>query len=730
MRDFRTIAAWRLGLRAALGRIQLLSSGLNRALVTYGLPATIAVAAVAGIPAQAQIMCTPNPYSGTGNLSCMNSGHVDGGAEDGIDTFASANASMTNSGTVTSNGPNNDAILTESFVAGNSSTTNSGTVIVSGPNSVGIFTLASGPGDAMTTNSGAVSANGSNSSGIGTVANNGGNATMTNSGAVTVIGVGNGAIVTESITTGSAMATNTGTVSSSGAHGFGIGTFAKTGNATTINSGTVSASGSFSIGIATQALVLGNATTINSGNVSASGTGSVGVATLSANGTSTIINAGTISNPGGIAISFIKSAFDPAMLTLLPGSFIVGTIQLPGTGGTVNIDARNQNLSFNTLAGATVTSTFPSVVSGNRIATVDPTSFATASTALADFTRSVSAIVPDFGDRSASGSTGVVAFASPEGSSRVADAFASLPGLSAYNSEQIAFKSPTAVYADGTAVWGRGFGGQHIQLADGTLLRNTSTWYGGAMGIDKLVRPDLRLGAFIGAGSTHNSIDLNSGSTDSNIVFGGAYARYTVGSLFLNVALQAGSLSSTTLRNINNNLSAGGLEVASAGYGGWYISPEVTLGQQLALGRLFDSHYSVTPSVQVRDLYASFGGYSETGTTANLAVGNRDTQGLEERAQIKLTRITQISPTSQLSINLTGGVIGDQRIGTDAVDAILLAQPIAFTAPGATNVWGGLGELGLEWQMRDVSVFAAASYIAWQNSGSIVSGRGGIRVGF
>jgi hypothetical protein len=71
-----------------------------------------------------------------------------------------------------------------------------------------------------------------------------------------------------------------------------------------------------------------------------------------------------------------------------------------------------------------------------------------------------------------------------------------------------------------------------------------------------------------------------------------------------------------------------------------------------------------------------------------------------------------------------------QRVGGDTVNATLLTQPLAFTAPGAGNVWGGFGGLGVEWQSRNVSLFAAAEYLAWNNSGSIVSGRGGLRIGF
>ncbi|MGY3289875.1 hypothetical protein ACVWWP_002942 [Bradyrhizobium sp. LM3.6] len=161
-------------------------------------------------------------------------------------------------------------------------------------------------------------------------------------------------------------------------------------------------------------------------------------------------------------------------LTVQQGSRIIGAVNLGGGGDTVNMRAVNQNLTFDTLAGATVNGTVPYVVSGNRIASVDPSSFATAGSVLADFSRSVSAIVPAFDSVMASGG-GVSAFAAPDsGMSGIADAFAGIPGLSAYASDEVAYKSPTAVYADGTAVWGRGFGGRHVQAADGPCCRATS----------------------------------------------------------------------------------------------------------------------------------------------------------------------------------------------------------------------------------------------------------------
>jgi hypothetical protein len=185
---------------------------------------------------------------------------------------------------------------------------------------------------------------------------------------------------------------------------------------------------------------------------------------------------------------------------LLPGSRIIGVIFLGGGGDTVNVRTGNQNLTFDTLAGATVTSTLPFVVSGNRVVTIEPTSFAVAGTALGDFSRSVSAVVPIFDNLPTTGGGTATAFAAPTSAAPIfSPAFDSIPGLSAYAADHVAFKAPTVTHSDGTTFWARGFAGQRVQQADGVILRNVSNFFGGAMGVDRLVSPNLRIGGFIGA---------------------------------------------------------------------------------------------------------------------------------------------------------------------------------------------------------------------------------------
>jgi hypothetical protein len=396
----------------------------------------------------------------------------------------------------------------------------------------------------------------------------------------------------------------------------------------------------------------------------------------------------------------------------------------------VNFRTGNQNLTFDTLVGATVTSNVPFVVSGNQVATIDPTPFAANGRVLGDFTRSVSQLVPSFGNLPAATGSVPTAYAPSPPASAVSSAFDNMPGRDAYAADQAVFKAPTVVHADGTAVWARGFGGYRVQQADGVLLRTSSMFYGGAIGVEKQVRPDLRVGAFAGGGTTRSTIELNSGDTNSNLGFGGLYARYFRGASFLYAAVQGGGSQNDTTRNINNNLAAGGLETAKGSYSGWYISPELKLGHNVALGYVAGAQYTLTPSIGVRYLYGSFGSYTETGSTANLTVNGQTAQTVEERAELKLTRATAFDATTALLVDITGGALGTQRVGSKIVNAALLGQSIPFATPGKDDVWGGFGGLGLEFRNANVALFGSAEYLWLSDSSTVVSGNGGVRVAF
>jgi hypothetical protein len=705
------------------------------------------------------------------------------------------NATTTNEGGVTVSAPSATGILTQVSTTGNATTTNFGTVTVtatpvltqlpgnseiggSGPfgsigGNFGILTSASS-GNATTTNYGTVSVSGAVGIGIATTAAtspgtlpgaadgvpSGGSATTSNFGIVTVNGnftlpvtlPAEGlqafgiAIGTTGIRTtanfGNASTINNGIVNVTGFNSTGISTSTGTGTATTINNGIVTVVSTVnniiptvciggcgsSVGITTSATT-GDATLVNSGIIAVSGPNSVGVSMV-ASGASQVINSGIINASGGIAIQF-ANPLDPDTLTLLPGSFIVGVINLIGAGDTVNVNAGNQNLTFNTLAGATVTGNVPFIVSGNRIVSVDPTGFAVTDRALMDFTRAVSATLGGrASDAAASGggpTGGALGFAAyDDSSSQLEDAFAQVMGYAKAPDNAILFKNPTMTSPDGTTVWAKGFYGQRTQQADGPLLRNVTRFYGGGIGVDRLLQPDLRLGGLVGGGTINTSIDLNSGSGASDIVFAGLYGRKDFGPVFVDFALLGGHTANHTTRNINNNTLVNGLEVATASFGGWFISPEVATGYRYD----FMPGWTLTPAARLRYLAASYDGFTESGSTANLTAADHSLQNAEERADFTLTH-TMLPDSGRLQLGVTAGVLGQQRTGAGNLNATLLGQALAFATPGKSSVYGGYGGGSLDWRMHNgLSVFAAAEYTAMSDSSNTVTGRAGLRYGF
>jgi Autotransporter beta-domain len=625
-------------------------------------------------------------------------------------------------------------------------TNNSGNVNVTGIGSIGIQTttvfattapatasvIAPFTFDASTTNSGSVKVDGT----VNTAPSSG------VSEGVVAFGLGGGAIGIATVASfGNATTVNSGNVSVTGFNSTGILTSTFTGTATTINSGTVNVVGTANglpqicvggcggnVGIATVALN-GNVTVVNTGTVSVTGPNNVGIS-MSASGTSTLVDTGTISAPGGIAIQFVNP-LDPATLTLQPGTFLIGIINMIGAGDTVNVNARNLNLTFNTLAGVTVTGNQPFIVSGNRIVSVDPTGFGITDRSLLDFTRAVSAMLGGrASDAAASaGPTagGALGFAGYDDSaSRFEDPFAQAMGYAKAPDSAMLFKNPTVTTPDGTTVWAKGFYGQRTQPADDTALRTVSRFYGGAIGMDKLVRPDLRLGGLVGGGTINTSIDLNFGSTASDIGFAGVYGRKDFGAAFVDFALLGGHTANRTTRNINNNLVANGIEIATASFGGWFFSPEIAAGYRYD----FAPGWSVTPVARLRYLAANYDGFTESGSTANMTAGGRTLENAEERAELTLTR-TMWWDTGRIQAGLTGGVLGQQRTGTGNVNAILLGQALAFATPGKSSIAGGYVSGSLDWRMKGgLSLFAAAEYIAMSDSSNIVTGKAGLRYGF
>ncbi len=410
-------------------------------------------------------------------------------------------------------------------------------------------------------------------------------------------------------------------------------------------------------------------------------------------------------------------------MTLLPGSRLIGAINLGGGGNTVSFHVGSQDLTFGLgLAGVTINSTVPYVVSGgNRIVTVDPTPFAATNGTTVDVTGTISNVLAgrldEVGGGSAAGTPTPLAYMPADDvDARLDGAFASFGAAARAMPSGV-----TAQYAEGAAIWGRGFGGWRHEDASSSTLENTTAFYGGLFGIDSAVGADTRLGAFFGGGATDTDYTPSINDDSSDMVFGGVLARRDFGASFVSAAVQGGYSWNDTSRTINNNLAPNGIETAKGSFDGWYVNPEATFGDEFTMPTEGGS-FAVIPSVTLRYLHAEYDGYTETGSSSNMTVGSRSQDVFEQRGQVKFA-----ASGEALSGNLHGGVLGQESLGNSAVNVTVLGQTLAVTTSGG-NVWGGFAGAGLAYRMGRATFSAGGEYTRYSDDVDVIGIEGGVHL--
>ncbi len=543
------------------------------------------------------------------------------------------------------------------------------------------------------------------------------------------------------------------------------------GNGINIESGTINNSGLIS---GQSGVVAGIAATIgNSDSIQGAGPGSFGVFSLNAfnivnSGTisgntaiqangqnnvgSVITNAGTIAGAGGTAIKLSPAA---DTLTLVSGSQIIGVIDMGGGADTINIntiipasrvsslttllpvDTILQNvINFTGTVNAAATGGvpgMPSVASQTQVATLDPTALGQADRTLIDFTGGISSLVRGRLGGSAAGVSvmQVVEFAPTSANDRTNEAFAAISSVMAYGPEQGGMPAGAQAYGHAPdaapyTVWTSGFGGARAQRADDLMLRSTSSAWGGVIGLDRQVRPDLLLGAFAGGGTGRLAVDLNSQSVDTDYIVGGLYGRFDWVSYFCDFTLQAGSIHNRSTRQVLNDLTPGGSEFATASYNGWYVSPELNFGLRYGLG----DGYTATPTVRLRYLAGVLEDYSEAGSGQNLSVGRRILNDVEERAEIELSKITGVSGNA-FKASVHGGVIALQRLGSPAINTVLIGQDLSFATPGDASTVGVVAGAGIDFRASaNMTMFGMIEGTAMSDSSQTIAAKGGLRMAF
>ena len=426
-------------------------------------------------------------------------------------------------------------------------------------------------------------------------------------------------------------------------------------------------------------------------------------------------------------------------INLLPGSRIIGLINL-GAGDAVNIRTGRDiawMLTFgcagcgglvNTGSAASVTGGAPYVINGDQVATLDPTAFGLGDRLLMNFTANLSSVLGNrFGELSSSNSApaGAVAFA-PDANSGTA--VPNGPALaSIYAAADGGIPSTSAFdRRSGISVWSKGFIGSRTQDANGIMLASSSTAYGGMVGLDKRVNSNLWLGAFIGAGNDNTSVELSSQSLKTDYVFGGVYGRYDWSSQFFDFALTGGHTATSSNREVANNLTATGLETATASYDGYFLSPELAYGYRLPL----TANITATPIARLRYVAGHFDSYNETGSAQNLSVASRTAQNIEERIELQLSN--SVGPLGgALQTTITVGALGQERLGDKTINTVLIGQTLAFATPGDDNVGGGYVGFGINLRATEwLTLFAAAEGAAMSDTTKTGIAQAGLRASF
>lgn len=238
----------------------------------------------------------------------------------------------------------------------------------------------------------------------------------------------------------------------------------------------------------------------------------------------------------------------------------------------------------------------------------------------------------------------------------------------------------------GTRGWASGYGGvQNLSGSGG--VSGASQAYGGIVSGGTFAVEERMFGVFGGGGYSHIKTDGDQQTISVSSVYGGLYRSAQHGDWRVNGSLAVGYAHHSSDRQVANNGVAGGLETASATYGGIFLSPTLTLIRPI--GDRTDLSLAGAYGALFLD------NYQESGSAADLTVASRSVQVASIQAKLTTLAAEHRMETGSLSAKTWLGLDGSFNLGGNDVSAVAAGLPVAFTAGFADAMAIGFAGVGV-----------------------------------
>ncbi|MBO6673697.1 MAG: autotransporter outer membrane beta-barrel domain-containing protein [Rhizobiales bacterium] len=457
---------------------------------------------------------------------------------------------------------------------------------------------------------------------------------------------------------------------------------------------------------------------------------------------SSIVNSGVIRTDGDInatyAIEEREAPGGDTSLSLNAGSILIGRVDLGGGANTLNIGSGlSLNSTFESDGGASLVSIgstsghlvalVPVVINGNneiQIVAVDQSAFLGFDDALYALVSGIGRTVQ--GRQTAVRSDTALGFASRYAAAQET----SLAAFSDLDLEDAPHLNPNRF-------WIEGFGAYREDDSDRVGSSFESLTGGLVAGVDVPLDALTSVGVMAGFAGSKSENEINTQETDTTSYYAGVYASTEALGLAWDASLTVGYSGYDQERITANNLVAGGLETATADFGGWFINPQVTMTREagnLLAGAGFGSLVATqTLEQSLTFSYAGLflDGYTETGTTNPLTLDDRSIHVASARAALALPFEAAHAGGAVTTLRLIGGVEARTRFGDDDVSGTLLGQSVSTTLDDDNFDAGAFVGLAGEYQTTTgLTAYTNAEALLDTNAAWQVSATAGLRIAF